>query len=148
LSGLHNQSPRELLAEKFHMSEQLLSALNKGKTFDREGVEIVVANVAEMELAIGAAHSAKRLRNAAADIPTKTAAEASWKAERVEVHKSERSVRVVGRDGKLIAFYPASIGSTEKPAPAASSWFAASTSTRVIITIRSMPSRDRRRRNP
>jgi peptidoglycan hydrolase-like protein with peptidoglycan-binding domain len=116
LGRLAYQSPRELLAEKFHMSEQLLSALNKGKTFDREGIEIVVANVAEME-ATGSAHSAKRLRNAAADIPTKTATEASRKAERVEVHKSERSVRVVGRDGKLIAFYPASIGSTEKPAP-------------------------------
>jgi hypothetical protein len=72
LERLAYQSPRELLAEKFHMSEQLLSALNKGKTFDREGIEIVVANVAEMELATGAAHSAKRLRNAAADIPTKT----------------------------------------------------------------------------
>ena len=117
LDRLAYQSPRELLAEKFHMSVQLLSALNKGKTFDREGVEIVVAKVAEMELANGAAHGAKRLRNAAADISTKTATEASRKAERVEVHKSERSVRVVGRDGKLIAFYPASIGSTEKPAP-------------------------------
>ena len=98
------------------MSEQLLSALNKGKTFDREGMEIVIANVPEMEFANGAAHSAKRLRNAA-DISTKAAMDASRRAERVEVKKSERSVRVIGADGKLIAFYPASIGSTEKPAP-------------------------------
>jgi lipoprotein-anchoring transpeptidase ErfK/SrfK len=117
LERLAYQSPRELLAEKFHMSEQLLSALNKGKTFDREGVEIVVANVAEIELANGAARSAKRLRNAAADVSTKTATDASRKAERVEVNKRERSVRVIGTDGKLIAFYPASIASTEKPAP-------------------------------
>ena len=35
----------------------------------------------------------------------------------MEVNKAERSVRVFGTDEKLIAFYPASIGSTEKPAP-------------------------------
>jgi lipoprotein-anchoring transpeptidase ErfK/SrfK len=111
------QSTRELLAEKFHMSEQLLSALNKSQTFDREGVEIVLANVREMEFANGAAHSAKRLRNAAAYISAKGDMDAFGKAERVEVSKSERSVRVIGKDGKLIAFYPASIGSAEKPAP-------------------------------
>jgi lipoprotein-anchoring transpeptidase ErfK/SrfK len=36
---------------------------------------------------------------------------------RVEVNKQERSVRVYGSKGALIAFYPASIGSAEKPAP-------------------------------
>ena len=76
LERLAYRSTRELLAEKFHMSEQLLSALNKSNTFDREGMEIVVANVPEMEFANGAAHSAKRLRNAA-DISTKTAMDAS-----------------------------------------------------------------------
>ena len=38
-------SPRELLAEKFHMSEDLLRKLNPGVSFDKEGQEIVVANV-------------------------------------------------------------------------------------------------------
>src|SRR5436189_13387 len=38
-------SPRELLAEKFHMSEDLLRKLNPGASFDKEGQEIVVANV-------------------------------------------------------------------------------------------------------
>jgi lipoprotein-anchoring transpeptidase ErfK/SrfK len=115
LERLACQSTRELLAEKFHMSEQLLSSLNKSKPFDREGVEIVVANVPEMEFANGAAHSTKR--NAAPDISAKGDIDAFRKAERVEVNKSERSVRVIGGDGKLIAFYPASIGSAEKPAP-------------------------------
>ena len=115
LERLAYQSTRELFAEKFHMSEQLLSALNKSKPFDREGVEIVVANVPEMEFANGAAHSTKR--NAAPDISAKGDIDAFRKAERVEVNKSERSVRVIGGDGKLIAFYPASIGSAEKPAP-------------------------------
>jgi hypothetical protein len=38
-------SPRELLAEKFHMSQELLRKLNPGASFDKEGQEILVANV-------------------------------------------------------------------------------------------------------
>jgi hypothetical protein len=38
-------SPRELLAEKFHMSEDLLRKLNPGASFDQDGQEIVVTNV-------------------------------------------------------------------------------------------------------
>src|SRR4029450_1478526 len=38
-------SPRELLAEKFHMSEDLLRKLNPGASFDKDGQEIVVTNV-------------------------------------------------------------------------------------------------------
>ena len=37
-------SPREGLAEKFHMSEDLLSALNPGRHFDRAGETIVVVD--------------------------------------------------------------------------------------------------------
>jgi len=36
--------PREALAEKFHMSEQLLSALNPGQHFDRAGDKIIVVD--------------------------------------------------------------------------------------------------------
>jgi lipoprotein-anchoring transpeptidase ErfK/SrfK len=38
-------------------------------------------------------------------------------AAKVEVDKRERAVRVFDRDGGLIAYFPASIGSAEKPAP-------------------------------
>ena len=37
-------SPREGLAEKFHMSEALLAALNPGQSFDRAGDTIVVVD--------------------------------------------------------------------------------------------------------
>jgi peptidoglycan hydrolase-like protein with peptidoglycan-binding domain len=37
-------SPREALAEKFHMSEQLLTALNPGKKFDRADDTIIVVD--------------------------------------------------------------------------------------------------------
>jgi lipoprotein-anchoring transpeptidase ErfK/SrfK len=39
------------------------------------------------------------------------------KVGKVEVDKTRKSVRVLAPDGKLIALYPASIGSEEKPAP-------------------------------
>ena len=39
------------------------------------------------------------------------------KAARIEVNKTERSVQVLAADGSLIAYYPASVGSKEKPAP-------------------------------
>ncbi len=39
------RNPVEALAEKFHMDEGLLKALNPGKPFDKAGTAIVVANV-------------------------------------------------------------------------------------------------------
>ena len=39
------------------------------------------------------------------------------KVERIEVDKTSRDVRALDKDGKLLAYYPASIGSAEKPAP-------------------------------
>jgi len=42
LKALSYTSPREAIAEKFHMSEGLLEALNSGKKFDRAGEVILV----------------------------------------------------------------------------------------------------------
>jgi lipoprotein-anchoring transpeptidase ErfK/SrfK len=36
---------------------------------------------------------------------------------RIEVDKSDDEVRAFGSDGKLLAFYPATVGSAERPAP-------------------------------
>jgi len=91
LDRLSYTSPREAIAEKFHMSETLLQALNPGRSFDRAGDVIVVANV-ENEAPAG-------------------------KATSVEVDKPARLVRAFDKDGQLLAVYPASIGSKEKPAP-------------------------------
>src|SRR5437879_4252406 len=46
LKALSYTSPREAIAEKSHMSEGLLVALNPGKKFDRAGETIFVTNVA------------------------------------------------------------------------------------------------------
>jgi lipoprotein-anchoring transpeptidase ErfK/SrfK len=94
LERLSYTGPRELLAEKFHMSENLLNALNPREPLKEAGRKIVVANVPQDR--------------------------ATAKAAKIEVDKSERVLRVLDQDGKLIAFYPATIGSQEKPAPSGS----------------------------
>jgi lipoprotein-anchoring transpeptidase ErfK/SrfK len=91
LKALGYTSAREGLAEKFHMSEALLSALNAGKKFDRAGETIFVANVAgrQNKLAIG----------------------------RIEVDKPRQTVKAFDQQGALIAFFPATVGSSDKPTP-------------------------------
>ncbi len=97
LKRLSYSSPEELLSEKFHMDIDLLKELNPGRRFDEAGASIVVANVAPA--------------GAAQDKP---------EIERIEVVKSEKVLRVLGKDGVVLAVYPASIGSEEKPAPTGS----------------------------
>lgn len=96
LEKLSYSSPEELLAEKFHMDADLLRELNPGKSFDKAGEAIVVANVATPE------------------------AKEQDQIEKIEVVKSEHILRVIGKDGSVLATYPASIGSEEKPAPSGS----------------------------
>jgi lipoprotein-anchoring transpeptidase ErfK/SrfK len=91
LKALSYTSPREAIAEKFHMSEGLLAALNPGKKFDRAGETIFVTNVLNKppKLTIG----------------------------RIEVDKSRQTVKAFDPSGALIAFFPATVGSEEKPTP-------------------------------
>jgi peptidoglycan hydrolase-like protein with peptidoglycan-binding domain len=49
LKALSYTGPREAIAEKFHMSEGLLEALNPGKKFDQAGEIVSVANVLKNE---------------------------------------------------------------------------------------------------
>ncbi|OMG60935.1 MULTISPECIES: L,D-transpeptidase [Brevundimonas] len=84
-------TPLEMLAEKFHMTEGLLQALNPGVDFGKAGQTIVVAAVAKTELTGDVAH--------------------------IVVDKAERSVRVYDAADRLLAFYPATIGSSTRPAP-------------------------------
>jgi lipoprotein-anchoring transpeptidase ErfK/SrfK len=91
LKNLNFTGARELLAEKFHIDPGLLTRLNPKESFDTAGSKIMVPNV------------------------TKKPAEA--KVEKVVVDKSARTVRAFDGSGKLISFYPASVGSEERPAP-------------------------------
>jgi lipoprotein-anchoring transpeptidase ErfK/SrfK len=84
-------SAREKLAEKFHMSPELLKALNPKQKFDKAGERIVVANVSPAQL--------------------------SEKAARIEVDKTSQVLKLFARDQRLLATYPATVGSAERPAP-------------------------------
>jgi len=114
LERLGYRGPRELLSEKFHMSEDLLSALNKGADFRKADRTILVANVTREAQA--EARGKQDPNTGSADRGSRKK-EASPKAARLEVNKTERAVRVYDDSNNLLAYYPASIGSEEKPAP-------------------------------
>jgi lipoprotein-anchoring transpeptidase ErfK/SrfK len=91
LDALGFTSPVEELAERFHMDEALLKSLNPGADFSQAGTKIVVA-------ALG---------------PDKLKAPVT----RLEVDKTKRQIRAYGAGEVLLAVYPATVGSTERPAP-------------------------------
>lgn len=91
LEALSYTSPLEGLAEKFHMSEELLKALNPRKAFDKAGETIVVANI-----------PARR------ELP---------RIARVEIDKASETLKAFDETGRLIAYYPASVGSADRPTP-------------------------------
>jgi lipoprotein-anchoring transpeptidase ErfK/SrfK len=93
LKRLDYTSAAEMLAERFHMDEDLLERLNRGKKLDQAGTVITVANVNVKPVAL------------------------ATKLGKIEVDKTRKLVRALSPDGKPIAVYPASIGSEEKPAP-------------------------------
>lgn len=81
----------EAFAEKFHMSQSLLRALNPAASFSRAGEQIVVAVAGEDRLASRVA--------------------------RIEVDRPASAVRAYAPDGALLASYPATIGSSSFPSP-------------------------------
>ena len=47
--------------------------------------------------------------------PSVVVPRAAGEVAKVEVNKAIKAVRALGKNGELVAFYPASIGSEEKP---------------------------------
>jgi lipoprotein-anchoring transpeptidase ErfK/SrfK len=114
LPRLAYHNARQELAEKFHMSESLLAALNPNPNtnFDQPGTVITVANVAPMpDDPKLAARSGDGSGSSAENTPA---------AGKIVVDKPHHAVLVYSPDNRLIAFFPASIGSAEKPAPSGS----------------------------
>ncbi|MFC2252249.1 L,D-transpeptidase [Labrys portucalensis] len=91
LKRLGYRNLREQLAERFHVSQQLLTMLNPGARFNKMGTSLTVPYVGRSEQPPVAAS--------------------------IEVDKASRQIRVLDPWGKALAVYPASIGSEEKPAP-------------------------------
>ena len=79
----------EALAERFHMDEDFLKALNPNASF-AEGETIFVADLGD---------------------------DKRGKAVRLEVDKAEGQLRAYSEDGSLLAAYPATIGSEDNPSP-------------------------------
>jgi lipoprotein-anchoring transpeptidase ErfK/SrfK len=79
------------LSERFHSSPTLIKALNPDADFTMVGQQLTVPNVMTMPPA--------------------------GNPDRIFVSKNEKSVRVYDADGKLMAFYMATIGSTHDPLP-------------------------------
>ncbi|ANP47647.1 hypothetical protein ATE48_17945 [Candidatus Viadribacter manganicus] len=84
------EAAEEAVAEKFHMDEHLLRTLNPGADFSRAGTEIVVAN---------------------------GGGELTAQVASIEVDVAEGIVRAFDASNQLVAFYPATIGSGDAPAP-------------------------------
>jgi lipoprotein-anchoring transpeptidase ErfK/SrfK len=85
------RNAKEAIAEKFHLSERLLGMLNPGLSFNQVGQQIVVPNV--------------------------VLDESKGLVTKVEVDKDRQTVKAYGPSGELVAFYPATVGSKEKPSP-------------------------------
>ena len=109
LHGLTYESPIEELSEKFHMSESLLHTLNPGADFARAGTTVTVADVQPMALH-HTPHTIEVVRPPREQIEDQS-------ADTIVVNKPAREVRAYTKDGKLLGYYPATIGSEEKPAP-------------------------------
>lgn len=90
LPRLGYESAEEGIAEKFHMDGDLLRTLNPGADFSTAGTEIVVANAGG---------------DLSGDVAT------------IEIDTREEAVRAFDASGALLAYYPATVGTTEAPTP-------------------------------
>ena len=91
LDRLGYETPREMLAEKFHMDAGFLAALNPDADFGKAGTEITIISHGDEKLGAEIA--------------------------RIEVRKNEGTVAALDEKGNLVASYPATIGSDEFPSP-------------------------------
>jgi lipoprotein-anchoring transpeptidase ErfK/SrfK len=83
-------SVTEALAERFHMDETYLKSINKGVDFNRPGTVIKVANFGKL---------------------------VSTPVARIVADKTRKEVYAYDAGGKLVAAYPATIGSADTPSP-------------------------------
>lgn len=91
LETLGYTSPQQVIADRFHMSEALLQKLNPGVDFTRPGTMLIVANPGIKDL--------------------------SARIARIEVDKGKAQLRAYDEGDHLLAVYPATVGSDERPSP-------------------------------
>ncbi|MEL6921892.1 MAG: L,D-transpeptidase [Pseudomonadota bacterium] len=90
LAQIGFRNAREMLAERFHVDENYLQRVNPGADFSHAGTKIKVPNVGRfLEIRVA----------------------------RIEADKSKLQLRAYAINDRLIAAYPASIGSQDTPSP-------------------------------
>jgi lipoprotein-anchoring transpeptidase ErfK/SrfK len=90
MKGLYYTRVTEMLAERFHMDENFLKKLNPNATFATAGETLVVANTRE-------------------DLSEPVAL--------IIAHKGAKQLYAFDSNNKMVASYPATIGSTDTPSP-------------------------------
>ena len=85
------ETPVEMLAERFHMDQDFLAALNPGADFTKAGTQIAIVAPGDEKL--------------------------DGTIARIEVRKASNSVVALDAQGEVLASYPASIGSGDFPSP-------------------------------
>jgi lipoprotein-anchoring transpeptidase ErfK/SrfK len=90
LERLSYTSVAEKLAERFHMDEAYLKALNPGVDFSRPGTQLTVADPGKPK---------------------------TGEVARIVADKGREQVRAYDAEGKLLVAYPATIGSAATPSP-------------------------------
>jgi len=93
LPELGYSSLLEALGERFHVKPQLLARLNVSKKFNAPGEEILVPNVVTSPLP---------------------------RAASLVIRAAERTITALDKEGRILAHYPASIGSDRDPLPVGS----------------------------
>jgi lipoprotein-anchoring transpeptidase ErfK/SrfK len=83
--------PKEMLAERFHMDIKLMSLLNPDADWGKAGTQVIVASLRPRP--------------------------DPGKAGKITVSRGKASLRALGADGKLLAFFPVTVGSDELPSP-------------------------------
>ena len=90
LAWIGYRGPKEMLAERFHMDEDLLAALNPGADFAKPGTEIIVAAPGQ---------------------------DAKGKVVKVVVEASRGQLLAYDDRDRIMVAYPASVGSEDNPSP-------------------------------
>ena len=113
LQSMAYRTPLEKLAEMFHTTPETLIALNSPSTMITPGVEVVFPNAVPNSRQYDAKLPGEWRQtltnlNVEADEP---------KAARIVVDKSDQVLRVLDDQGKLVAQFQATMGSTHDPLP-------------------------------
>ena len=90
MRGLYYTRVTEMLGEKFHMDELFLQKINSGATFNKVGEKIIVANVKNT-------------------LPKNI--------KMIIAHKGSKQLYLLDQQNKMIASFPATIGSEDNPPP-------------------------------